>query len=50
MRPTMSAQVYLARLMSEGRVNREPHTASLRTQGLTRQERRIRRALEDRKH
>ncbi len=46
----MSAQLYLARLVDEGRTDRGPHRGSLRTGGLTRQERRHRRALEDRKH
>ena len=45
----MSAQLYLSRLIEEGRADRGPHRASLRTKGLTRQERRLRRALEDRK-
>ena len=45
----MSAQLYLARLVDEGRTDRALHRASLRTNGLTRQERRVRRALEDRK-
>ena len=46
----MSAQLYLARLIDEGRADRGLHRGSLRTGGLTRQERRTRRALEDRKH
>ena len=46
----MSAQLYLSRLVDEGRADRGLHRSSLRTSGLTRQERRIRRALEDRKH
>jgi hypothetical protein len=45
----MSAQLYLARLIEEGRADRGPHAASLRTEGLTRHERRIRRALQQRK-
>jgi hypothetical protein len=45
----MSAQLYLARLIDEGRPDRGPRRAPLRRSGLTRQERRIRRALEDRK-
>jgi hypothetical protein len=45
----MSAQLYLARLIDEGRSDRGIHRAPLRRGGLTRQERRIRRALEDRK-
>ena len=45
----MSAQLYLSRLVDEGRADRGLHRASLRTSGLTRQERRLRRALEDRK-
>jgi hypothetical protein len=45
----MSAQLYLARLIDEGRADRGIHRASLRRRGLTRQERRIRRALEDAK-
>jgi hypothetical protein len=46
----MSAQLYLYRLVEEGRADRGPHRGSLRTRGLTRHERRVRRALEDRKH
>ena len=46
----MSAQLYLARLVDEGRADRALHRSSLRTSGLSRQERRVRRALEDRKH
>jgi hypothetical protein len=46
----MSAQLYLSRLIDEGRADRGVHRASLRTGGLTRAERRLRRALEDRKH
>ena len=46
----MSAQVYLARLVVEGRAHQGVHGASQRTSGLTRQERRLRRAIEDRKH
>ena len=45
----MSAQMYLARLIDEGRADRGVNSAPLRRGGLTRQERRIRRALEDRK-
>ncbi len=45
----MSAQLYLARLIEEGRTDRGVHRASLRSGGLTRHERRLRRALEDRK-
>jgi hypothetical protein len=45
----MSAQLYIYRLIDEGRADRGVHRASLRTSGLTRQERRQRRALEDRK-
>lgn len=45
----MSAQLYLARLIEEGRTDRGVHRASLRSGGLTRRERRLRRALEDRK-
>jgi hypothetical protein len=49
----MSAQLYLSRLVDEGRADRGPrcgqHRGSLRTSGLTRQQRRMRRALEDRK-
>ncbi|HRD60862.1 MAG TPA: hypothetical protein PLZ93_06920 [Nocardioides sp.] len=46
----MSAQLYLSRLIDEGRTDRGVHRGSLRTGGLTRQERRLRRAAEDRKH
>ena len=46
----MSAQLYLSRLVDEGRADRGPHRVSLRTSGLARQQRRLRRALEDRKH
>ncbi len=46
----MSAQLYLSRLIDEGRADRGNQRASLRTSGLTRLERRLRRALEDRKH
>jgi hypothetical protein len=46
----MSAQLYLAQLIDEGRADRGLHRSSLRTSGLTRQQRRLRRALEDRKH
>jgi hypothetical protein len=46
----MSAQLYLSRLVDEGRADRGPHRASLRTSGLTRRQRRLLRALEDRKH
>ena len=45
----MSAQLYLSRLVDEGRADRGPHRGSLRSSGLTRQQRRMRRALEDRK-
>ena len=45
----MSAQLYLSRLVDEGRADRGLHRESLRTSGLARQERRLRRALEDRK-
>jgi hypothetical protein len=45
----MSAQLYIARLIDEGRADRGPHAVSSRRTGLTRQERRLRRALEDRK-
>ena len=45
----MSAQLYLARLIEEGRADRGLHRASLRSGGLSRSERRLRRALEDRK-
>jgi len=41
----MSAQVYLARLMNEGRAHRAPHAAALQAEGLVvRPERRRRRA------
>jgi hypothetical protein len=46
----MSAQLYLSRLIDEGRADRGSHRASLRTSGLTRQVRRLRRAREDRKY
>jgi hypothetical protein len=46
----MSAQLYLSRLVDEGRADRGLHRELLRTSGLTRQQRRVRRALEDRKH
>jgi hypothetical protein len=46
----MSAQLYLSRLVDEGRADRGLHRDSLRTSGLTRQQRRLKRALEDRKH
>jgi len=46
----MSAQLYLSRLIDEGRTDRGIHRASLRTGGLTRKVRRLRRAIEDRKH
>ena len=42
----MSAQMYLARLIEEGRADRGVHRASLRSSGLT--PRRLRR-IEDRK-
>jgi hypothetical protein len=45
----MSAQLYLSRLIEEGRADRGLHRASLRNGGLTRHERRLRRAHEDRK-
>lgn len=45
----MSAQLYLARLVDEGRADRGVHRSPLRHGGLTRQERRQRRAREDRK-
>lgn len=45
----MSAQLYLARLIDEGRTDRGPHRAALRHGGLSRAERRLRRALEDTK-
>jgi hypothetical protein len=45
----MSAQLYLSRLVDEGRPDRGAHRASQRTSGLTRHQRRLRRALEDRK-
>jgi hypothetical protein len=49
----MSAQLYLSRLVDEGRADRGSqcgqHRGSLRTSGLRRQQRRMRRALEDRK-
>ena len=46
----MSAQLYLSRLVDEGRADRGGHRGQQRTSGLTRLERRVRRALEDRKH
>jgi hypothetical protein len=46
----MSAQLYLSRLVEDGRADRSLFRGSLRTSGLTRQQRRLRRALEDRKH
>jgi hypothetical protein len=46
----MSAQLYLSRLVDDGRADRSALRGSLRTSGLTRQQRRLRRALEDRKH
>jgi hypothetical protein len=46
----MSAQLYLSRLVDEGRADKSLHRGSLRTSGLTLQQRRLRRALEDRKH
>jgi hypothetical protein len=46
----MSAQLYLSRLVDEGRADRGLHRDSLRTSGLTRRQRRLKRALEDRKH
>ena len=45
----MSAQLYLSRLVDEGRADRGLHVVSLRNHGLTRHERRVRRAHEDRK-
>jgi hypothetical protein len=45
----MSAQLYLYRLVEEGRADRGVHRVSLRTSGLTWRERRQRRALEHRK-
>ncbi len=45
----MSAQLYLSRLVDEGRADRSHGRGSLRTGGLTRLER-FRRALEHRKH
>jgi hypothetical protein len=45
----MSAQLYLSRLVDEGRADRALHPGSLRTGGLTRLGR-LRRALEHRKH
>jgi hypothetical protein len=45
----MSAQLYLSRLVEDGRADRGPHRSSLRTSGPTRQQRRRMRALEDRK-
>ncbi len=46
----MSAQLYLSRLVEEGRSDRVHHRASQRNGGLFRLEQRIRRALELRKH
>jgi hypothetical protein len=46
----MSAQLYLSRLIDDGRADRGLHRGSLRNNGLTRQERRVLRAHEDRKH
>jgi hypothetical protein len=46
----MSAQLYLSRLVDEGRADRGLHRESLRTSGLTRQQRRLKRVLDDRKH
>ncbi|HEX5088438.1 MAG TPA: hypothetical protein VFV89_11570 [Nocardioides sp.] len=46
----MSAQLYLSRLVEDGRTDRSTPRVPLRTSGLTRQQRRLRRALEDRKH
>jgi hypothetical protein len=46
----MSAQLYLSRLVDEGRADRTPHRAALQDSGLARLERRLRRALEHRKH
>ncbi len=45
----MSAQLYVSRLVDEGRADRGLHRASMRNGGLTRHERRVRRAAEDRK-
>ena len=46
----MSAQVYLAQLMSQGRAYRAPHAAALRREGLDfRPERRRRRGQKDHK-
>ncbi len=46
----MSAQLYLARLIDEGRRDRGPNSPRWRSERLTdRQQRRIRRAFEDRK-
>jgi hypothetical protein len=46
----MSAQLYLSRLVDEGRADRGLHREPLRASGLTRQQRRLKRALEGRKH
>jgi len=46
----MSAQLYLSRLVDEGRSDRVHHRVAQRNGGLVRLERRIRRALELRKH
>jgi hypothetical protein len=46
----MSAQLYLSRLVDDGRTDRSTLRGSLRTGRLTRQRRRLRRAHEDRKH
>ena len=45
----MSAQLYLARLIDEGRSDRGVRRSPLRTGGLTRRERRLRRAAENRR-
>jgi hypothetical protein len=45
----MSAQLYLSQLVIEGRADRV-HRSQPRNSGLTRLERRLRPALEDRKH
>jgi hypothetical protein len=46
----MSAQLYLSRLVEDGRHDRAHHRAPQRTGGLARLEQRVRRALELRKH
>jgi hypothetical protein len=47
----MSAQLYLARLIDQGRYDRGPNAVTWRSERLTdRQLRRIHRAREDRKH